>query len=346
MILPHNGTSLVILMLLSMLCLGSWPVFYKLTTRYRFELFYFDFSVGLGILALVCAFTLGSMGFDGFDFSDDLLHARKQTWLFAFLAAVIFNLGNMLMMAAIAVAGMAVAVPLAMSLALAAGAWMSYLGQPAMNTELLVGGTLFMLISIILNSSGYSHLRVLQHEVLARAGKAKSTRRPTSRKGILLALIGGLVMGTFTPLLVRAQDPDDGLGPYSLMFIFAAAVAFSTFGFNLFFMNLPVEGPPLEITEYFKGPIKNHFLGLLGGVVWGIGALASFAAASPKGDNHLSGPPWTMLAPAAAIIAALWGLLAWKELKQGDLRVKAFAALTLVLFAGGVLCLSYASAVK
>jgi glucose uptake protein len=159
----------------------------------------------------------------------------------------------------------------------------------------------------------------------------------------LLALFGGLVMGTFTPLLLRAQDPVLGVGPYSLLFLFAAGVCISTFVFNLFFMNLPVEGDPLEITDYFKAKIKNHVLGFLSGAIWGIGALAGFVAATPKGDTHLTGAIGPILAQAAPIVAALWGLLYWKEFKAGDVRVKTFAAFMLLLFAGGVVLFSYAA---
>jgi glucose uptake protein len=329
-------------MLLCMLCWGSWPIFYKLTQKYRFELFYFDFGFGLTLCALICIFTFGSLGFDGFNFRDDILNARKQEWLYAFIAAMIFNFGNMLMMAAISVAGMTVAVPVAFGAALILSSWIGYLSHPEMSAVLLLGGTLLVLLSIILNSSAYSHLRVLQHESLARAGKAKSTRRPNSVKGIALATVGGLAMGSFTSLLITAQDPDQGVGPYSLLFLFAAAVVASTFVYNLFFMNLPVEGDPLEIGDYFRASINNHAFGLAAGVVWGIGAIASFVVSTPKGDAHLGPPLGPLLGQAAPLVAGLWGLLIWKEFKDGDVRVKAFGALMLVLFAGGLLAFSYA----
>jgi glucose uptake protein len=325
-----------------MLCWGSWPVFYKLARRYRFELFYFDFCFGLGLAAIVGAFTFGSLGYDGFNFTDDFLNSGKQQWLFAFLSACIFNFGNMLTMAAISVTGMAVALPLSFGVAMVVGSWMDYLGRPGANALILLGGTLLILLSVIFNSSAYAHLKVLQHLALARAGKAKSTRRPNSLKGIILALVGGLVLGTYVPLMVKASDPEIGVGPFSLLFLFAAGVAISTFVYNLFFMNLPVEGDPLEIGDYFKVLLKNHFFGLMAGVVWGIGALASFVVATPKGDTHLGAPLGPLLGQAAPLVAALWGLLVWREFKNGDTRVKAFAALTLVLFAGGLVVFSYA----
>ncbi len=343
MILPHTDATLIVLLLLCMLCWGSWPIFYKMAKRYRFELFYFDFGFGLGIVALLCAFTFGSLGFDGFNFSDDMLNARKQEWLLAILAAMIFNFGNMLTLAASSIAGIAVAFPLAFGVAMIVSAWMNFLRHPGINSMLMWGGTLLVTLSLILGSSAYSHLKILQHETMARAGKAKSTRRPNALKGILLALVGGLVLGTFAPLLLRAQDPDDGVGPYSLLFLFALGVFASTFIFNLFFMNLPVEGDPLEIADYIKTPVKNHLLGALSGVVWGIGALAVFVANTPKGDVHPTGTLSAVLTQAGPIVAALWGWLIWKEFKAGDIRVKAFAGLMLVLFAGGLTFFSLAA---
>ena len=336
MILPHTDSTIIVLLILGMLCWGSWPVFHKMAKKYRFELFYFDFGIGLGFMALLLGFTVGSLGFDGFNFSDDMLNARKQEWLFALLGAMIFNFGNMLTLAAASVAGMSVAFPLAFGVAMIVGGWMSYLAHPAINSTLLLGGSLVVVLALVLGSSAYSHLKIVQHEALARAGKTKSTRRPSSLKGILLALVGGLVLGTFAPLLLRAQDPEDGVGPYSLLFLFSVGVVVSTFIFNLFFMNLPVEGDPLEIADYLKTPIKNHLFGALSGAVWGIGAIAVFVANTPKGDVRPSSAFGFWLAQAAPIVAALWGLLIWKEFKGGDTRAKAFAGLMLVFFAVGL----------
>jgi glucose uptake protein len=344
MILPHSDTPLIVLMILCLLCWGSWPIFYKMAKRYRFELFYFDFAFGLGLIALICAFTVGSLGFDGFSFKDDILNSRKQEWLLAVLASMIFNFGNMLTLAAASVAGLAVAFPLAFGVAMIVGAWMNYLGHPGISTAMMGIGTLLIILSVVLGSSASSYLKIVQHEALAKAGKTKSTRRPSALKGILLALVGGLVLGTFAPLLVRAQDPDDGVGPYSLLFLFSIGVFASTFVFNLFFMNLPVEGDPLEIADYIKTPIKNHLLGVLGGAVWGLGALAIFVANTPKGDVRPTGIYGPILAGAAPILAALWGLLVWKEFKTGDTRAKAFAGLMLVLFAVGLTVFSMAAA--
>jgi glucose uptake protein len=343
MILPHTDPTLILLLVICMLCWGSWPVFLKLTKRYRFELFYFDFAIGLGIVALFGAFTVGSLGFDGFTFTDDMLNARKQEWLFAVIASMIFNFGNMLTLGAASIAGMAVAFPLSLGAALIVGSWMNYLEHGAMNSVLTIAGTVLVIVAAVLGGSAYSRLKIQQHETLARAGKTKSTKRPSALKAILLATIGGLAMGTIGPLLLRAQDPDDGVGPYSLLFLFAIGVFASTFVFNLFFMNLPVEGDPLEIADYIRAPIKNHFLGALGGAVWALGAAALFVANTPKGDIRPTGALAFFLSHASPIVAALWGLLIWEEFKGTDGRAKAFAGIMLVLFAAGLALFSFAA---
>jgi glucose uptake protein len=344
MILAHSDASLIILMVVCLLCWGSWPAFLKLAKRYRFELFYFDFALGLGFTAFLLAMTVGTLGFDGFSFTDDLFNARKQEWLFVVIAAMIFNFGNMMTLAASSVAGFSIAFPLSFAAASIVSSWMNYLGHPAVNMELLIGGTLCAGIAIVLGSLAYSHLRVLQHEVLARAGKTKSTRRPSSMKGILLALFGGVVLGTYHPMLLRAQNPDDGLGPYALLFLFAVGVVISTFVFNLFFMNLPVDGDPLEIAEYLKAPIRNHFLGLIAGAVWAIGAVAFFVANTPHGEIQVGAPIGPMLSGAAPVLTALFGLAMFREFKGGDTRAQAFSAVTLVFFTLGLALFSMAIA--
>ena len=340
MILPHSNNAVLLLMILSLLCWGSWANFYKLAGKWRFELFYFDFAIGLMLISVICAFSVGNLGYDGFDTLDDLLNAGKRQWLYGFSASVIFNLGNMLIIAAVSVAGMAVAFPMGFGVAMIVGSLLSYVARPNANPAYMLFGCLLLLLSIVVNGVANAGRTVSDHESEARAGKAKSTERPSSLKGIILASVGGLLMGTFAPLLLKAQDPEIGLGPYALMIIFSLGVLFSTFVFNLFFMNLPVEGDPLEIVSYFHGAIGKHALGILGGMMWGGGALAAFVAATPKGEMHMLPPMSGIFAQASPILAALWGLLAWREFKGARASGKLFAGMTLVLFGGGVVALA------
>jgi len=343
MILPHSYNSLVLLMILSLLCWGSWPNFYKLTRQYRFELFYFDFAFGLALAVVIGALTWGSLGFDGFTVTDDILNAGKRQWLFGFVAGVIFNFGNLLLVAAVSVAGVSVAFLLSFGVATILSVAMGYFAGAAANGPLLLLGCGLTVCSVILTTAAYSRLNRARHEAQARAGLAKSTRRPSSVKGVVLALAGGVLLGSFSPLLVRAQNPDIGLGPYATALLFGMAVMFSTFVFNLFFMNLPVEGDPLEVIEYFRGSWKNHFWGFVGGVVWAVGAVAVLVATTPKGDTRLDAPLSGLPGLAAPLVAALWGLLVWREFKGGDRVSKLLAVLMWLLFAGGVAAVAVAS---
>ncbi|MGA2194035.1 MAG: hypothetical protein ABSH40_02110 [Bryobacteraceae bacterium] len=343
MILPHSPTTLMYLMILSLVCLGSWANFFKLASQWRFELFCFDFALGLLAVALILALTTGNLGFDGFNFHDDLMNAGKRQWLFAFLGGVIFNFANMLMIAAISVAGMALTFPVGFGVAFIVGSAIAYATGPGVSPAYLFGGCALLALAVILDCSAFSRLGVLQHENQARAGTAKSTRRPSSMQGIILAALGGVLMGCFPALLGKAQSGEIGLGPFSLMVLFGLAVVASTFVFNLFFMNLPIEGDPLEFPDYFKGSPRQHAMGAIGGGLWALGATAALVAATPKGDTHLPQMTVDLMSQSAPLLAALFGLLVWKEYKGGDPRVKLSTVLMLLMFAGGVAAISLAS---
>jgi len=347
MILPHTYAATLTLMILSMLCWGSWANTYKLTGKWRFELFYFDYALGLLLASLIYAYTVGTLGYDGFTFVDDFMHAGKRQWVYGFAGGVIFNFANMLLVAAISVAGMAVAFPVGIGLALVVGVALNYLIKPAGNPTLLFAGCGLIVGAIVADALGYRAIAILRHERQAKAGLATSTRRPTPIKGIILALVSGLLMGTFFPLVEKAKEGEIGLGPYAVCVVFAVGVFISTFVFNMFFMNLPVEGEPVDFFDYFKGRPGQHLLGVLGGMIWCTGAIASFVAASAGSDAASSpakvGPAVSYaMAQGATLISALWGVVVWKEFKGGDAKVKIFAALMFLLFAGGLTLVSLA----
>lgn len=341
MILPQTYGLMVFLMALSLLCWGSWANTYKLAGKYRFEVYYFDFAVGCMFVALLYAFTFGNLGYDGFSFLDDLEHAGKRQWFYGFLAGVIFNFSNMLLMASVSVSGLTIAFPVGIGMSFIIGSFLAILFKTGGNTLLLLAGCALLVASIVVAAIAYNILGVIRHEALARAGKAKSTRRPTSVKGVILALVSGLLMATFVPLLQKGMETEIGLGPYAITVVFTVGVLLSTFVFNIFFMNLPVEGDPVELTQYFRSTIKQHFLGWLGGGIWCTGAVAAFVvAASPA--PHLSPVASSLMAHGYPLVAALWGLLAWKEFKDGDARVKLSTILMLVLYAAGLILIAMA----
>jgi|SRR5208283_171738 len=337
MILPQTYNATLFLMILSMICWGSWANTYKLAGKWRFELYYFDFAFGLLLASVILAYTAGNLGFDGFSFGDDLMHAGKRQWLLGFAGGLVFSLGNMLLLGAISVAGMAVSFPIALGLALIVGALLNFTLRPAGNASLLYAGCALVFFAVVAAAYAYSQRARIEHEALAKSGKAKSTRRPSNVKAVVLAIIGGLLMGCFFPLVRMGEAGDAGLGPYAIAVLFAGGVFVSTLIFNLFFMNLPVEGPPLELREYLlKAGLKHHLLGFAGGAIWCLGAVAAFVAASAPPEAHVGPATSYAMAQGAALIAVLWGLLLWKEFQGSDLRTKALIAFMLVLYAGGL----------
>jgi len=349
MILPHTYVATLLVLLCSMLCWGSWANTQKMSGKWRFELFYFDYAFGVLVTAVICAFTLGSLGFDGFSFLDDMMNGGKRFAAMGFAAGVIFNLANMLLVAAIAVAGLAVAFPVGIGLALIIGVIWNYMIRPQGNPILLFAGCALVVGAIVVDAIAYRAMELMRAEALAQAGKAKSTRKKVSLKGVFLSLASGVLMGSFYPLVVMAKSTDwggtageNGLGPYSVAVVFALGVFLSTFVFNLFFMNLPVQGEPLEVPDYFKGLPRQHLLGVAGGILWCAGAVANFVGSSAP-ESVQVGPAISLaLGQGAAMVSALWGLLLWKEFDGADTRIKSLVLIMFVLFIAGLAMVSVA----
>lgn len=317
------------LLIISMLCWGSWANTFKVARKWRFELYYFDFTFGLLLAAVIAAFTFGSMGVE-LSFEDNLMIAGKRQMAYAMAAGVVFNLANMLLVAAISLAGMAVAFPVGIGLALVIGVVWNYILRPQGNAFLLFAGALLVVGAIIVDALAYRAKYEVDEEV------AESF----SLKGLLLSLISGVLMGSFYPLVEMSRVSDIGLGPYAVAVFFALGVFFSTFVFNVYFMNLPVEGEPVGFGDYFKGSLSNHALGLLGGILWGVGAITNFAAASSTVNV---GPAVSYaMGQGATMISALWGVLVWKEFAGAETRVKILLTLMFVLFGAGLAMVSIA----
>jgi glucose uptake protein len=349
MILPHTYIATLLVLFFSMLCWGSWANTQKMTGKWRFELFYFDYAFGVLLTAIICAFTLGSLGYDGFSFLDDLMNAGKRYAAMGFGAGVIFNLANMLLVAAITVAGLAVAFPVGIGLALIIGVIWNYAIRPQGNPILLFAGCALVVGAIIVDAIAYRAMELARAEIRARAGTSKTTRKTVSLKGVFLSLASGVLMGSFYPLVVMAKSTDwggtagdNGLGPYAIGVVFALGVFFSTFVFNMFFMNLPVAGEPLELPDYFKGLPKQHVLGVAGGILWCSGTIANFVASSAPEAVQVGPAISLALGQGAAMVSALWGLLVWKEFEGADTRIKALVVIMFVLFIAGLAMVSVA----
>ena len=339
MVLPETFVGVLCLVLLSMLCWASWANLFKLAGKWRFELFYFDYAFGVLLTSVLAAFTFGDMGFDGFQFVDDLLHAGKRQWFYGFLAGVIFNLANMLLLAAVSVSGLSVAFPVGTGLALLIGVITSYIGSPRANAILLFSGCAVIGAGIVADAMAYRGLAMLRREQQIKQGKSKSTLKRVSVKGILLSLAGGVLLGCCFPVIESGRQGELGLGPYAITFVFALGVFVSTPVFNLFFMNLPVEGEPLEILDYFRGKPKQHLLGLVAGAIWCVGMISTLVAASAPQPLQLSPIHSFAIGQGGAL---LWGLLLWKEFAGSDTRVKSLVAMMLVLLVSGLAMVSIA----
>ena len=253
MILPSTYYGTLALMILTMLCWGSWANTFKLAGKWRFELYYFDYAIGVMLAALIAAFTLGTLGFDGFSFRDDLLHASKKQDIYGFLAGVIFNLANMLLVAAISVSGMAVAFPIGIGLALVIGVIWSYAINPHGNPAMLFSGAALITVAIVLNSQAYKQYKLNSLDHLVRTGQVKSTRKIVSIKGVFLALVSGVLMGCFFPLVELGKQGDTGLGPYSIAVVFALGVFLSTFLFQSVFHEPAHLGTATRNFRVFQG---------------------------------------------------------------------------------------------
>ncbi len=343
MILPGSYVATLLILLLSMISWGSWANTYKLCPpKWRFELFYFDFAFGVFIAAIIAALTFGSLGWDGFSFVDDLRLAGRRSDALAFIAGVIFNLANMLLVGAIAIAGMAVAFPVGIGIALIEGVMLNYLIRPVGSPALLFTGAGVIMMAIVFDALAYRNYAMAASVAAAQQGKTRTTRKKTGARGIIISIVSGLLMGVFYPFVEMARAGETGLGPYSVAFVFALGVLLSTFVFNLFFMNLPLQGEPVEVFDYFKARFGTHLWGILGGMVWCVGAVSNFVASRAEGKAQVGPAVSYAIGQGATMISALWGLMVWKEFAGADGKVKAFIGVMLFLFITGLALVSAA----
>jgi glucose uptake protein len=313
-----------------MICWGSWANSFKLTKNWRFELFYFDYAFGVLLAAFLAAYTFGSMG-EGLSFADNLLITGKTQMAYALAGGVVFNLANMLLVAAISLTGLAVAFPVGIGLALVIGVIWNYILRPAGHPVLLFGGLALVACAIIVDALAY---RV--------HAESKGQSAAFSVKGLILSLVAGVLMGSFYPLVQMSMATEIGLGPYSVAVIFSVGVFVSTLVFNLYFINLPVQGDPVPLSDYVTGGARNHSLGILGGALWCIGAVTNFVASSAPSDITVGPAVSYAMGQGATMISALWGLLVWKEFAGAISRVNLLLGVMILLFLVGLGMISVA----
>ncbi len=334
MILVHNYGLAVSFFVISMICWGSWANTQKLAAKnWRFELFYWDLTLGLLLTAALAAFTFGSIGDEGRPFLEDLAQADARSILNAMLGGIVWNLGNILLVAAIAVAGMSVGFPIGGGIAWILGIVVNFIlviadkGEPEGNVYLLFGGVIVIVAAIYLSMLSYRRL-------------AKEQKKP-SAKGILLSVAAGLLIAFFYGLVVKSLDNSfvtGGAGkltPFSGVFFFALGITVSTPIFNPIFMRFPVEGERVRMKEYFRGNFSTHLVGVLGGLIWMTGMVVSFmsAGASNPAISYA-------LSNAAPVVAILWGVLIWKEFRGAPKGTNTLLVTMFLLFLVGLVLIT------
>ena len=342
MVVPHSYVVALLMTILTMTCWGSWANVVKLVKDWRFELLYYDYSLAILLTSIVAGLTLGSMGSYGRPFLDDLANASAQNIAFGFLGGVVYCISNILVVGAMAVAGLGVAFPIGVGLALVVGVIWNYFVNPQGNPVLLFTGVAMVIAAIVLDGVAYRihTLAKASGNQEQKAGQADG--KDKIRKGILLSVIGGVLMGMFFPLVELGKKGPGGLGPYAIGFVFSAGIFLSTFVFNAYFLRKPVQGKPLRFSDYFKGTFKEHFWGIVGGVVWAVGTLSSFVAASAPRELQVGPAISYALGQGSTMVGAFWGVVVWKEFAGGASLVMRLLVLMFILFVCGLAIVSIA----
>jgi glucose uptake protein len=306
-------------MILTMICWGSWANTQKLTKGWRFELFYWDYVFGIVLIAIILGFTMGNTDpASPESFIANLRSADGQHILLALLGGIVFNVANILLVAAIAIAGLSVAFPIGIGLALVIGSVLNYIITPKGNPTLLFGGIALVMVAIVLDAFAY---RKLVKDL------------SVSKKGILLSVLCGIGMGLFYPFVAKATTGPNHLGPYAVAFVFSIGVLLCTIPVNYIFMRKPITGAPVAMADYFRGSGAMHFWGILGGVVWGVGMISNFIASYAQ----MVGPAAAYaLGQGATMISAIWGVFVWREFAGAPLAARRLLALMFLFFILGL----------
>lgn len=286
----------LLLMLVSMLCWGSWANTQKLTAGFSFQLFYWDYVIGMVLATLLWGASLGSLNGGPTAFLPNLSQASHASLLLALAGGVVFNIANILLVASIAIAGMAVAFPIGIGLALVVGVIFNYIIDPRGNPFLLFGGVAFVVAAIIVDAIAY---------------KRREGSRTASMRGVRLSVASGILMGLFYPFVAKSAVVDHPLGPYTVAFVFALGVAICAIPVNFWLMRKPIEGgAPVSMSQYWAARKSWHFWGIAGGAIWCTGALSNFVAS----HAHIVGPAISYaIGQGATMVSAAWGVFVWRE---------------------------------
>jgi len=286
----------LMLMLVSMLCWGSWANTQKLAAGYSFQLFYWDYVIGIIAASLLWGVTLGSLNGGPSAFFPNLSQASHSSVILALVGGVVFNIANILLVASIAIAGMAVAFPIGIGLALVVGVVFNYIIDPRGNPVLLFGGVAFVVAAIVVDAIAY---------------KRREGSRKASMRGVRLSVASGILMGLFYPFVAKSAMQDHPLGPYAIAFVFAIGVGICAIPVNTWFMKKPITGEgSVSFSDYWRANKSWHLWGVVGGMIWSTGALYNFVAS----HTHMVGPAISYaIGQGATMVSAAWGVFVWCE---------------------------------
>jgi len=323
MFVPQTFAVALVMTILSTICWGSFANTQKLTKNYRFELYYWDYALGIYLISLVLAFTMGSTGgSDGF--LANFHSAAPFNLFYAALGGFIFNIANFLLIAGIGMAGLAIAFPISIGIALVEGVVLSYLIQPKGSAAILGAGVAMALLAIILIGKAYGELR---------SGNSATV----SRRSVIVCVISGLLMGTFAPFVTRAMTAAQPLTPYTTAVLFTFGALVCCFVFNVIMMRRPLEGAPVGFGGYFAAPVSYHVLGIIGGAIWGVGTVFNFVAASLVGVAISYA-----IGQASPMVAALWGVFVWHEFRGASSRAKMYLVGMFIFYVLALVLISHA----
>lgn len=325
MFIVSNYLLAVVFCFITMLCWGSWGNTQKMAAKsWRYELFYWDYVIGMVLFALLIAFTMGSFGTEGRPFLEDIAQVSAKNVGSIILGGIIFNASNILLSASTSIAGMAVAFPLGVGISLVLGTIVNYIGAPKGDPVTLFIGVALIVVAIVCNGIA--------------SGKLQKEKKAGANKGIILAVVAGTLMAFFYRFVAAAMDLDNFAAPaagkatpYTAIVIFSLGVLLSNFIFNTFVMKKPFVGEPVSYSEYFKGNTKTHLVGMLGGAIWCLGTAFSYIA-SGKAGAAVS----YALGQGAPMIAALWGVFIWKEFKGANKSVYSLLGVMFLFFIAGL----------
>jgi glucose uptake protein len=324
MFTPQSLTVALVMMITSAICWGSWAITYKGVKNYRFELFYWDYAIGIFLSSLVLALTMGSTGHDSSSFVNNVQAADSSNIVSALVGGALFNLANLLLVAAVDLAGLAVAFPVSIGIALVVGVVLNYILQPKGSVLLLAGGVACALIAVVLDGKAY--------------GSLPRSTGGTSRKSIILCVVSGTLMGLWSPFMTYAMTRGHSLTPYSGTTFLTLGALLSCFVWNVYFMKKPLVGDPVSFSGFFTGPPSGHLLGLIGGCIWGLGTVLNLTAGKLTGQAISYA-----IGQSSPMVAALWGVLVWKEFAGSGKSAKIYLALMFVFYGLAILLVAHAN---